>query len=52
MKNAFKAYDIRGIYGEDFTREDVYRVGYFLPKLLCTTKVLVGRDVRISSPEI
>ncbi|MDR1180990.1 MAG: phosphomannomutase/phosphoglucomutase [Bacteroidales bacterium] len=52
MGNAFKAYDIRGVYGEDFTREDVYKIGYFLPKLLHATKILVGRDVRISSPEI
>lgn len=49
---AFKAYDIRGVYGVDFTKEDVYKIGYFLPELLQTTKVLVGRDVRISSPEM
>ncbi len=49
---AFKAYDIRGVYNEDFNKTDVYRIGYFLPKLLKTNKVLVGRDVRISSPEI
>ena len=23
---AFKAYDIRGVYGEDFTKEDVYKI--------------------------
>ncbi len=49
---AFKAYDIRGIYDKDFNKTDVYRIGYFLPKLLKTNKVLVGRDVRLSSPEI
>ena len=49
---AFKAYDIRGIYGIDFTKEDVYKVGFFLPELLKTDKVLVGRDVRVSSDEI
>ncbi len=49
---AFHAYDIRGIYNEDFNKEDAYKVGYFLPKLLNTQKILVGRDVRISSPEI
>ncbi|MEG1762943.1 MAG: phosphomannomutase/phosphoglucomutase [Bacteroidales bacterium] len=49
---AFKAYDIRGIYPEDFTKEEVYKIGYFLPELLNTRKVLVGRDVRLSSPEI
>lgn len=49
---AFKAYDIRGIYGVDFNREDVYKIGFFLPALLDSGKVLVGRDVRSSSPEI
>ena len=49
---AFKAYDIRGIYNQDFNKTDVYRIGFFLPKLLKTKKVLVGRDVRLSSPEI
>lgn len=49
---AFHAYDIRGIYNEDFTKEDVYRIGYFLPQLLIADKVLVGYDVRVSSPEV
>jgi phosphomannomutase len=49
---AFKAYDIRGIYNEDFNKEDVYKIGYFLPKLLNADKVLVGRDARSSSDEI
>ena len=50
--SAFKAYDIRGIYNKDFNAQDVYRMGYFLPELLKSNKVLIGRDVRTSSPEI
>ncbi|MDZ4204799.1 MAG: phosphomannomutase/phosphoglucomutase [Bacteroidales bacterium] len=49
---AFKAYDIRGIYNKDFNKHDVYRIGFFLPQLLKSTKVLVGRDIRESSDEI
>lgn len=49
---AFHAYDIRGVYNVDFNKDDVYKIGFFLPKLLKTNKVLVGRDVRVSSPEI
>ena len=49
---AFKAYDIRGIYNEDFNKDDVYKIGYFLPELLQADNVLVGRDVRNSSDEI
>ena len=48
---AFKAYDIRGIYNKDFNKEDVYKIGFFIPQVLLTDKVLVGRDVRESSPE-
>ena len=49
---AFHAYDIRGIYNVDFDRTLAYKVGYFLPELLKTDKVLVGRDCRVSSDEI
>ena len=49
---AFHAYDIRGIYNVDFNKETAYKVGFFLPELLSADKVLVGRDVRVSSPEI
>jgi len=50
--SVFKAYDIRGIYPKEFNREDAYKIGYFLPRLLNASKVLVGRDVRLSSDEI
>ncbi len=50
--NAFKAYDIRGVYGRDFNADDVERIGFFLPKLLNAARVLVGRDDRTSSPEV
>jgi phosphomannomutase len=49
---AFKAYDIRGVYTRDFDKDDVYRIGFFLPRLLGADKVLVGRDVRASSEEV
>lgn len=49
---AFHAYDIRGIYNQDFNKEDVYRIGYFLPQVLNAKKILIGRDIRTSSPEI
>ncbi|HON18750.1 MAG TPA: phosphomannomutase CpsG, partial [Salinivirgaceae bacterium] len=49
---AFHAYDIRGIYGKDFSKSDCHKIGYFLVDLLKTDKVLVGCDARISSPEI
>ncbi len=50
--SAFKAYDFRGVFEKDFTLEDIYRIGFFLPKLLKVNKVLVGRDMRVSTPAI
>lgn len=50
--SAFHAYDIRGIYNVDFDKNTAYKVGYFIPQLLHTDKVLVGRDCRKSSDEI
>lgn len=49
---AFHAYDIRGTYGVSFTADIAYKVAYFVPELLKTKKVLLGRDMRVSSDEI
>ncbi|RKX80963.1 MAG: phosphomannomutase/phosphoglucomutase [Spirochaetes bacterium] len=48
----FKSYDIRGIYNKDWDREKAYRIGFFLPRLLNSKKIIVGRDIRLSSDEI
>ena len=48
--SAFKAYDFRGVFGKDYTLEDIYRIGFFLPELLNVKKILVGRDMRVSTP--
>lgn len=52
MRKAFKAYDIRGIFAQDFTTEDVYKIGFFLPQLLNADKILIGMDARVSSSVI
>ena len=49
---AFHAYDIRGVYNVDFDKDTAYKVGYFIPRLLGTDRVLVGRDCRVSSQEV
>ena len=49
---AFKAYDFRGIYGQDFDLETIYKFGFFLPSLLKADKVLIGRDMRVTSQEM
>ncbi len=52
MAGYFKSYDIRGKYKIDFDEEEAYKIGFFLPKLLKTDKILVGRDGRLSSPAL
>ena len=49
---AFKAYDVRGVWKVEFDEDTVYKIGYFIPSLLKADKVLVGRDMRLSSPVI
>lgn len=49
---AFKAYDIRGVWDIDFNADDVYKIGFWLTTVLNTDKILVGRDCRLSSPEL
>ncbi|RLD45528.1 MAG: phosphomannomutase/phosphoglucomutase [Bacteroidetes bacterium] len=49
--DAFKAYDIRGVWNKDLDAELVYKIGYFLPQVLNAKKILVGRDIRLSSDE-
>lgn len=39
---AFKAYDIRGVWGTDLNEEIAYRIGYFLPDVLSAKTFLVG----------
>jgi phosphomannomutase/phosphoglucomutase len=48
----FRAYDIRGIYGEDLTEDVATRIGAAFAKFLEGKTVVVGRDVRISGEQI
>ena len=48
----FKAYDMRGAYGVDFDADTVFRVGRALPEVVSGGRWLVGRDCRVSSPEV
>ena len=48
----FRAYDIRGIFGEDLTEEVAARIGAAFAKFLDGKSVVVGRDVRISGDKL
>ncbi|MBD3217048.1 MAG: phosphomannomutase/phosphoglucomutase, partial [candidate division Zixibacteria bacterium] len=48
----FKAYDVRGIYGDDLTDEIAYLFGRGLVQYLGASNVSVGYDMRKSSPSL
>src|SRR5712691_5308339 len=48
----FKAYDVRGIYGETLTDEVAYRIGRAAAHYLHVPEIAVGRDMRLSSPQL
>ncbi|MDQ3098974.1 MAG: phosphomannomutase/phosphoglucomutase [bacterium] len=48
----FKAYDIRGVYGQTLNDEVARAVGKAFSKVVPSTEVVVGRDARVSSPAL
>jgi len=48
----FKAYDVRGIAGENLTDEVAYRIGRAAAHYLNAPEIAVGRDMRLSSPQL
>ena len=48
----FRAYDIRGIFGEDLTEEVASKIGAAFAKFIDGKTVVVGRDVRISGEQL
>jgi len=46
MAGIFKAYDIRGIYGDDLTDEVAYRIGRAFVTFTGCRRVVVARDIR------
>ncbi|MDH7571520.1 MAG: phosphomannomutase/phosphoglucomutase, partial [Armatimonadota bacterium] len=46
----FKAYDIRGIVPEQLNEEIAYRVGRAFVHVVRPSKVVIGRDMRVSGP--
>ena len=46
MAGIFKAYDIRGIYGETLTDDLAFKIGRAIVTFLGCRKVVIGRDMR------
>src|SRR5437870_9309132 len=48
----FKAYDVRGIYGQDLTDQIAYSIGRAAAQYLNVPEIAIGRDMRLSSPQL
>lgn len=48
----FKDYDIRGIFPEQINKEVAYKLGQVFVRFFNPKTVAIGRDMRLSSPEI
>jgi phosphomannomutase len=50
LQTIFKAYDIRGVYAEQFDEEAAYRIGRAFASWAGAERIVLGRDCRLSSP--
>src|SRR5689334_220970 len=48
----FKAYDVRGLYGEELDEEGAYAIGRAYVEQFEPARIAVGRDMRLSSPSM
>lgn len=52
MSGIFKAYDIRGFYPDELDEQMALRIGANFIHLLNAQRVVIGRDMRLSSPSL
>src|SRR3989344_500633 len=52
LNEIFKAYDVRGIYGKTLTEDVVYKVGRAFAFFVKSKSIVVGTDMRLSSPSL
>ncbi len=50
LARIFKAYDIRGVYPEQFDESAAYRIGRAFASWAGADRIVLGRDCRLSSP--
>jgi phosphomannomutase len=57
LRVIFKAYDVRGVYPDEFDEDAAFRIGHAFAEWLPTVgvdadRVVMGRDIRLSSPDL
>jgi len=52
LSKIFKAYDVRGVYPDEFDDDAAYRIGRAFSRWVGSDKIVLGRDCRLSSPAL
>ena len=52
LATIFKAYDVRGIYPDQFDETDAHRIGRAFAEWSKAGRIVLGRDCRLSSPAL
>ena len=52
LSEIFKAYDVRGIYGQNLNEDTIYKIGRAFVHFLKCKEVIIGTDMRLSSPKL
>jgi phosphomannomutase len=52
LSKIFKAYDIRGVYPDEFDEEGARRIGEAFARSMGAGRIVVGQDMRVSSPPL
>jgi phosphomannomutase len=52
MMSIFKAYDIRGVYGQDLDEDTFYKIARAYAQFIQARRVVVARDCRTSGPSL
>ena len=51
-ESIFKAYDVRGVYPSEINEQDVYKIAKAYCEFVKPSEVVIGSDVRLSSPSL
>jgi phosphomannomutase len=52
LSGIFKAYDVRGVYPDQLDEATARRIGTAFARFAGTARIVVGRDMRVSSPSL
>ncbi|MBI2124487.1 phosphomannomutase/phosphoglucomutase [Candidatus Pacearchaeota archaeon] len=52
LSEIFKAYDVRGVYPETLNEDAAYKIGRAFAYFLKAKEIIIGTDMRISSPKL